>query len=373
MSPLGRLRDAALRKILGFDARGLARDVARTRRLVDEAATADPSRHAAVENRLGGLARAVEDMRGRVAEIDRHVAGLDSLTRSLLSIGRDLEQIKDRLATMQSGSAATGARLESGVAVIRRLAESDRDDIPRLQRRLATARSAPGYDTAYQDPDPLVSVRIASYQNTEALIERAVASVLRQTHQNFEIIVVNDGPNAATRAALDSLQDRRIRYVEFPFRRVYPELPAHRWMVAGSPGMNEGARLATGSWIAPLDDDDEFSEDHVERLLALARTDRAELVYGALDRYEVSSGEHERIFAFPPRRGGFTFQGAIYHAGLRFFEYDEESWRVEEPGDWNLCRRMLAAGVRMAATESVVGTMYRVPFEEKSDDSAATP
>jgi glycosyltransferase involved in cell wall biosynthesis len=144
-------------------------------------------------------------------------------------------------------------------------------------------------------------------------------------------------------------------------------------VVAGSPGMNEGARRASGSWIAPLDDDDEFAPDHIERLLALAQTERAELAYGALDRFDVVSGEHERIHAYPPRRGGFTFQGAIYHAGLRFFEYDEESWRLGEPGDWNLCRRMMQAGVRIVATDAVVGTMYRIPFTDKDDEDAPDP
>ena len=58
-------------------------------------------------------------------------------------------------------------------------------------------------------------------------------------------------------------------------------------------------------------------------------------------------------------------QAAIYHAGLRFMEYDTESWRVDEPGDWNLIRRMVAAGVRMAAIEDYVTTVHMLPYGAK--------
>ena len=53
---------------------------------------------------------------------------------------------------------------------------------------------------------------------------------------------------------------------------------------------------------------------------------------------------------------------------LDFFQYDEDSWVMREPGDWNLCRRMLKAGVIMASTKDVVGTMYMVPYNKKKDE-----
>ena len=221
------------------------------------------------------------------------------------------------------------------------------------------------YEDAWNDPDPLVSVRIASYQNTEALINRAVASVLRQTHQNFEIIVVNDGPNERTREALQLIDDPRIRYEEFPVRSRYPEDPHLRWMVAGAPGGNRASELARGSWIAPLDDDDEFTDDHIEKLLSLARSHKAEFVYGAIDQHRLLSGDRARIYSFPPVISQISMQAGIYHAGLRFMGYDEESWRVDEPGDWNLIRRMCEAGVKMAATEDYVTTVHMLPYYAK--------
>lgn len=231
--------------------------------------------------------------------------------------------------------------------------------------KLDALRGEAAYAAAWENPEPLVSVRIASYQDTASLIERALPSVLAQTHRNIEVIIVNDGPNQATREAISALADPRIRYEEFSRRSHYPEDPHLRWMVAGSPGMNRGAELATGEWIAPLDDDDEFTPDHIEKLLDLARASRAEFVYGAIDQHRIETDDRARIFSDPPAAGQISMQAAIYHAGLRFMEYDTESWRVDEPGDWNLIRRMVDAGVRMAATEDYVTTVHMLPYGAK--------
>ncbi len=237
---------------------------------------------------------------------------------------------------------------------------------PTLTRSLLEdLRASDSYQDAWDEPNPLVSVRIASYQNTETLINRAVASVLRQTHQNFEIIIVNDGPNEQTREALQLINDPRIRYEEFPVRSRYPEDPHLRWMVAGSPGMNRAAELAVGKWIAPLDDDDEFSDDHIEKLLRVARSNKAEFTYGAIEQHRVGTAGTSRIFSDPPSAGQISLQAALYHAGIRFIEYDTESWRVDEPGDWNLVRRMMEADVRMAATEDYVTRVHMTHFSEK--------
>jgi hypothetical protein len=290
-------------------------------------------------------------------------------------LGADLRRLDERtrsLAGKLDDAAATSEliverldALDRAIASLEGHARSHRDDLPALRRALTVARESPDYDRPFETAEPLVSVRIASYDNTDALIDVALASVRAQSYARLEVIVVNDGPNDRSRRAVEALGDRRIRYVELPFRRAYPGDAKKRWMVAGSPGMNEGARLATGDWIAPLDDDDAFSVDHVEVLLALAQSQRAEVAYGAARQVDAVSGESVRIHDFPPQRGGFSFQSALLHRAMRLFEYDEESWRVGEPGDWNLCRRMIAAGVRFASCDDEVATLNRVPYPTK--------
>jgi len=303
-------------------------------------------------------------------------AGLGVELQALLLGFQDSLQ---RLEAAQADRQLKEAQNDLDASYIRRRLEAelvglrqDRDDVPSLKAFLATLRKTREYNRAWADSNPLVSVRVASYINTQQLMEITIPSVLAQTYQNFEIVIVNDGPNERTRRAILAVGDSRICYEEFPTRRVYPTDPHARWMVAGSPGMNRAAELARGAWIAPLDDDDSFTPDHIEKLLRLAIAERAELAYGALVQKNLANGENHRIYSAPPAISQFSFQGAIYLAMLHpTFRYDEASWLVEEPGDWNLIRRMLAAGVTMAATPDVVAEMNQIPFTHKQQESRA--
>lgn len=273
-----------------------------------------------------------------------------------------LSVVDNRLAELERAESATAELVQLQLAHVR----SQRDSTDALRERLALTRASESYEVALSDPEPLVTVRIPSHRKTEELIELAIASVRAQSYERYEIVVVNDGPNPRTSSAIQKLGDPRIRYFELPEQHPYPTDRHRRWMVAGSPGMNLGADVARGSWIAPLDDDDEFSTDHIETLLALAHRSGSELAYGAVLQKHLTNGTESVIFSDPPQINEFSFLGALYLADLRFFRWDTESWIVSEPGDWNLMRKMKLAGVRMAATSHIVGTMYSISYTEKS-------
>lgn len=104
---------------------------------------------------------------------------------------------------------------------------------------------------------PEVSVVIPT-RNRPDLVCRAVRSVLAQTHRDLEVIVVVDGPDEPSRAALDALGDDRVRVHVLPAKGGAPH------------ARNVGARLATGTWTAFLDDDDEWLPAKLETQLKLA-------------------------------------------------------------------------------------------------------
>ena len=93
---------------------------------------------------------------------------------------------------------------------------------------------------------------------TELLVERALPSIVRQTYQNFEVIVVGDGCTNDVAERIEDFGDPRVRFVNLPYRYPYPEDREHRWSVAGAPGVNVGTELARGTWLAMLGDDDEL-------------------------------------------------------------------------------------------------------------------
>jgi glycosyl transferase family 2 len=249
-------------------------------------------------------------------------------------------------------------RLHEGQAQLLRAIEALQDREIENRSRLWTLRAGDAYATAFSEPNPLVSVTIPTYTNYEALAGIALPSALAQTHENIEVVVVGDRAPSETAQVVDSFADPRIRYVNLTDRAPYPEHPRRRWYVAGVPALNEAARLARGSWIAPLNDDDEFTPNHIEVLLAAARRERKEVAYG---RFRVVFPDRKpRIGGvYPPVLDEFTWQCAIYHAGLRFFEMELGDAWFDRPGDWSLCRRMLLAGVTFTMVDDVVAHLYR--------------
>ena len=224
--------------------------------------------------------------------------------------------------------------------------------------RLEEIRCSDAWQRAYAEAEPLVTVRIATWNNAELLIERALTSVRAQAYERWEAIVVGDACTDDTAERIAALGDKRIRFHNRAFRGPYPADPQERWLVAGIPGMNLGADLAAGAWIAPLDEDDEWTPDHLDVLLAAALAERAELAYGRLRGLHHDPPISIEIGAYPPQRGDFGFQGALYNAALREFRYELSCRLTGEPGDWHLARRMWEAGVRFTYVDRVVATWH---------------
>ena len=220
-------------------------------------------------------------------------------------------------------------------------------------RLLAQARN--GRDVCWADDDeaePLVTIRIATYNRGQLVAERAIASAVAQTYKNLEILVVGDHCDEATERAVRSVDDPRIRFVNLAERGLYPTDPTYRWMVAGAAPMNAALAIAQGKWIAPCDDDDELTEDHVEVLLDSARTQRFEFVW-SVSRWEKSPGNWCSLGDGTFRQSSFAHGSVLYAAGLRFFRHNDRSWKVMQPGDWELWSWMQQAGVKMGFCDHV--------------------
>jgi hypothetical protein len=309
----------------------------------------------AVVSRAARLADAVDRARGidgREQHLDRRHAELSARVASLEELARaQAAQSHQLLARLEDVQGLTARAFEASL------------NLPNL---LAAVRAEPGYELAWTDPEPLVSVRIATYNNAKLLCERTLNSLLAQSYERWEAVVVGDAVTDDTEQRIAAIGDARIRFINLPFRGPYPEDERRRWLVAGTRPANTAVREAKGAWIAPLDHDDEFAPDHIEVLLNHARTTRAELAYGRLSVRDAETGGllPRVVGAWPPAHGQFGFQGAIYHGGLRCFQHDEAAYLAGEPGDWNLARRMWQAGVRFAFLDRVVTTYYWAPNDE---------
>jgi hypothetical protein len=226
------------------------------------------------------------------------------------------------------------------------------------RRELRRLRADASYLEPFTAEEPLVSVVIPTYDNYALLCDRSVPSVLAQSYQNFEVVVVGDGAPEEARVIVEAFNDPRITFSNLPYRGPYPDDPHTRWLVSGVPAYNEAVRCAGGRWIAPLDDDDAFRPHHLERLLERAQGDRLELIYGRMSVH-FANGSEATIGCFPPERGQFGVQAALYHVGLReIFQYELADAAFELPSDWALCLRMMEAGVRIGMFDDVTVDYY---------------
>ncbi len=96
------------------------------------------------------------------------------------------------------------------------------------------------------------SVVIPLY-NKEVSISNTIASVLAQTCQNFEIIIVNDGSTDNSLMTVKNIHDNRIRIID----KINEGVSAAR---------NRGVFEAQYDWIAFLDGDDIWSSNHLEEV-----------------------------------------------------------------------------------------------------------
>ena len=186
--------------------------------------------------------------------------------------------------------------------------------MPELRAALRSIRATDDYAAVWERDRPLISVRIATWNRADELLGRAVASVLAQTYSRFEVVIVGDHCTDDTADRLASLGDDRIRFHNLPYRADYPEDPHQRWQVAGARAMNRACELARGDWIAPLDDDDSWTPDHLEHLLAVALRGRYEVAYGKLRWRNALDDTAAELFRYPPAHGAFGFQGARFWA-----------------------------------------------------------
>lgn len=125
-----------------------------------------------------------------------------------------------------------------------------------------------------------VSVIIPTY-NRAHLVGRAVQSVLNQTYQNFEVIVVDDGSVDNTEEVVKNFNNEIIRYIR------------HKENGGGAAARNTGIREAEGEYIAFLDDDDEWLPEKLKKQISLFDDKSSELgvVYAGLIRVD-ETGEY---------------------------------------------------------------------------------
>ncbi|NJJ41638.1 glycosyltransferase family 2 protein [Paenibacillus apii] len=116
--------------------------------------------------------------------------------------------------------------------------------------------------------DQLISIIMPAY-NCEKYVEEAINSVLAQTYQNYELIVIDDGSTDGTVKKIENLRkvDNRIRlYINEKNQGV-------------AETRNKGVSIAKGDWIAFLDSDDCWKEEKLEKQIDFAHKTKGDFIF----------------------------------------------------------------------------------------------
>ena len=109
--------------------------------------------------------------------------------------------------------------------------------------------------------------------NREKTIKRAIDSILEQTYQDFEIIIVDDNSKDNTEQIVKSIEDRRIIYIRNEENK------------GANASRNIGIEMARGEYIAFQDSDDEWLKEKLEYQLEELKVNRADIVASAFYKY----------------------------------------------------------------------------------------
>lgn len=116
--------------------------------------------------------------------------------------------------------------------------------------------------------EPTVSIVMPAY-NAERFIEESIRSVIGQTYEDWELLVINDCSSDSTDTIIKKLatEDDRIKLID------------NEKNLGVADTRNKGFDMCKGSYIALLDSDDVWFSDKLERQLILAKETGADIIY----------------------------------------------------------------------------------------------
>ena len=170
---------------------------------------------------------------------------------------------------------------------------------------------------------PTISIIIPVY-NTERYLEKCLSSVVNQTYQNLEVIVINDGSTDSSSDIIKtfSKKDSRIKVINQENR-------------GQSSARNAGLRKASSKYIAFIDSDDEISPEFISKLLEpYQKTPKTSLTICGFERRYLKTNQTENLFLNPasPKKQSdtnksyvlrlITIDGRLYSVNNKLFIAD---------------------------------------------------
>jgi len=205
---------------------------------------------------------------------------------------------------------------------------------------------------------PLISIIVSCY-NQAPYIDEALDSILNQTYQNWECIIVNDGSTDDTEDIVSKWlnKDARFQYIASTNKGV-------------SNARNIGIEKAVGTYVLPLDGDDIFGTDYVE--LGLSEFNKhpdLKVVYCKAEKFGTETGKWELPdFSLEKLR----FVNMIFCSAI----FKKEDWKsingydvnmIHGLEDWEFWIALLKDGGQVKQLD-YIGFYYRIKEKSRQAD-----
>lgn len=134
----------------------------------------------------------------------------------------------------------------------------------------------------------LISIVMPAY-NCEESVAESIESVIHQTYQNWELLVLDDGSKDNTLKIINKFERKDSRIKSLP-NEVNKGVSATR---------NRGIELAKGNWIAFLDSDDMWEPSKLEKQMKVAKEKLADFLFTGASYVNENGEPYKGIFEVP--------------------------------------------------------------------------
>jgi len=213
-----------------------------------------------------------------------------------------------------------------------------------------------------------VTVLMALYNGGEYL-KKSIKSVLNQSYQDFEFLIINDCSTDNSVELIDSFHDPRIR------------IHHNQENLGQTKSLNVGLKLARGEWIARMDADDFALKHWLEKQMSFVNEHPD---YAVVSADAIVIDEHDKVqkkYLSPSHIDDIVFKAfftsPINHVGcvmnkkvvLGVGGYDERYWTV---ADYDLWRKLICGEYRITSLNEVCVAIRRhtasLSFQDLDDD-----
>lgn len=193
---------------------------------------------------------------------------------------------------------------------------------------------------------PRVSVIIATY-NWSSVLRYSIGSALRQTFEDFELLVVGDGCTDDSESVVSANADSRVRWINLPANTKHQSEPN-----------NEGLRQARGEVIAYLGHDDLWLPHHLASVIAALDATGSDLAYSL----GINVAPDGAAWPTIPRPEEGTFASPLCMVHRKRVTGEIGGWRnyreLDIGPDVELWQRAYAAGYKFTFVPRLTGIKF---------------